>query len=470
MSTLPEIEWGASREMNELEATMWRAERHPQNSVQGGILRVFSATPSWDAIMQSHLRAISRLPKFRMRVVEPLLPVGTPVWTEVDDFDLAYHVRRVRLPEPGTHEQLLELAQTLGQTHLDRTRPLWCTTFIEGLEGGRAAHFTTIHHCLMDGHASIQLLSRLHAGPKDEVDGLPAPAGDPAPTPLGLVRSQSIDRVKSLPGLGVRALGGMAGVLRRDPAESLRFAASVGRVLAPPAANSSALLDKGSRSQWRYLTLECGLDELKEAGKAVGGTLNDAYVAAELGGLRRVHERLGVPLGDLTINMPVSVRRPDDAEGGNRFATAFLNVPAAVADPALRIAKLREAVSAIRAEPALDFFSILLPALNRIPAAVLTPIFIGMQTRADLTISNVPGFREPVTFSGSAVEQMFYFGPLPGSPVMSVLCSYAGRCYIGITYDGQVFEDGALLRTCMQEGLDEVLTLRTQPARSPAHA
>ena len=82
----------------------------------------------------------------------------------------------------------------------------------------------------------------------------------------------------------------------------------------------------------------------------------------------------------------------------------------------------------------------------------------------------MPGFREPVTFSGADVEAMYYFGPLPGSPVMSVLCSYAGRCYIGITYDGQVFGDGTLLRECMQEGLDEVLALVPETAESTAYA
>jgi diacylglycerol O-acyltransferase len=43
--------------------------------------------------------------------------------------------------------------------------------------------------------------------------------------------------------------------------------------------------------------LECPLAELKSAGKVGGGSVNDAFVAALLGGLRIYHERHGVELG-----------------------------------------------------------------------------------------------------------------------------------------------------------------------------
>jgi hypothetical protein len=109
--------------------------------------------------------------------------------------------------------------------------------------------------------------------------------------------------------------------------------------------------------------------------------------------------------------------------------------------------------------PALDFFSLLLPILNRAPASMLTPLFISMQNRADLTVSNVPGMPYPVRFLGAPVEAMYYFGPLPGSPVMVVLHSQNGRCFIGINCDGEVFPEPQRLFDDLQEGLDEVLAL-----------
>ena len=76
----------------------------------------------------------------------------------VPDIDLDYHVRRVHLPEPGSMEQLLQLAQGVAMRPLDRARPLWEALLIEGLEGGRAAYFLKSHHSVTDGLGSIQIV------------------------------------------------------------------------------------------------------------------------------------------------------------------------------------------------------------------------------------------------------------------------------------------------------------------------
>lgn len=205
---------------------------------------------------------------------------------------------------------------------------------------------------------------------------------------------------------------------------------------------------------------------LKNAAKAAGGTLNDAYVSAVLGGPRRYHEQVGVAIGDVTINIPVSLRRESDSAGGNRFATAFISAPSSLADPVARIAKLRETVGAMRDELALDFFSLLLPILNRAPASMFTPLFISMQNRADVTVSNVPGMRDQVRFLGVPVRAMYYFGPLPGSPVILVLHSQSGRCFIGVNCNGEVFPEPQALFDCLRAGLNEVLALGRPPAIS----
>ena len=77
--------------------------------------------------------------RLRERVVPGLGRLSPPVWATDPDFDLAYHVRRLCLPEPGSMRQLLDLAAAVAATPLDRSRPLWEFTIGEGLEGGRAA-------------------------------------------------------------------------------------------------------------------------------------------------------------------------------------------------------------------------------------------------------------------------------------------------------------------------------------------
>jgi len=217
-------------------------------------------------------------------------------------------------------------------------------------------------------------------------------------------------------------------------------------------------LSSGSRSDWRYGVLSVDLAELKAAGKAVGGTVNDAYVCSILGGLRRYHEAVGAPIGDVVINMPVSMRKSADHHGGNKFAAAFISAPSSVADPADRMRALRKAVLQVSGEPALDFFSLVLPVLNRAPAGLLTPLFTGMQNRTDVTISNVPGIQGDSRLLGFPLEGIYYFGPLPGSPVMVVLHSHAGRAYVGVNCDGEVFDHRKLI-SFLEEGFEEILAL-----------
>lgn len=446
--------WGATRRMTELESTMWRANRHPGNSTQGVILEVFAGTPAWDDVLKWHEDGLAAFPRFRQRVVEPALPVGPPAWADDETFDLGYHLRRMRLPKPGSTDQLLEVAQAIGCTPLDPSRPPWTGTFVEGLEGGRSAYVLVVHHCLMDGHGSIQLLSQLHTGQT----ALSEESPEKAPNPWELAAEHLGEQARSLPKLAAKALS-LAADAARDPAKAGRYAASMARVLAPPPVSGSPLLGTGPRSAWRYGMLECPLADLKAAGRAVGGTVNDAYVAAMLGGLRRYHEKRGLEIGDITVNMPVSMRTGGDAQGGNRFTSAFFTVPSSVVDPVKRLQALREAVSSVSGEPALDLFSLALPVLNRAPAAVLTPLFTGLQDRTDLTISNVPGMTETGRFAGHDVESVYYFGPLPGSPVTAVLHSHAGTCCIGVNCDGDVFDRDDLI-ACLREGIDEILALR----------
>jgi hypothetical protein len=140
---------------------MWRSERHPRLSSTITAVELLATAPEWKRLVAAHEWGTRLVPRFRQRVVEPTLPIGPPFWANDADFDLAYHLRRVELPAPGTVRQLLDLAQSLAIAPFDRTRPLWEGTLVEGVEGGRAAYILKLHHSLTDGLGGIQLLSML---------------------------------------------------------------------------------------------------------------------------------------------------------------------------------------------------------------------------------------------------------------------------------------------------------------------
>ena len=69
-------------------------------------------------------------------------------------------MRRSALPSPGRVRELLELTSRLHSSLLDRHRPLWETHVVEGLNDGRFAIYTKLHHALIDGVSALKLMQR----------------------------------------------------------------------------------------------------------------------------------------------------------------------------------------------------------------------------------------------------------------------------------------------------------------------
>src|SRR5688572_3608346 len=132
-------DWGGPREMSAFDAVMWRAEVDPRLRSTTTSVLILDRTPAWERLLEGHRWVVEAVPRFHQRVVEPAFGIGMPTWVDDPHFDLDYHLRRVRLPEPGSERQLFDLAQTLAMTPFDKSRSPWEATVVEGLEGGRAA-------------------------------------------------------------------------------------------------------------------------------------------------------------------------------------------------------------------------------------------------------------------------------------------------------------------------------------------
>ncbi|TPG32414.1 wax ester/triacylglycerol synthase domain-containing protein [Mycolicibacterium hodleri] len=456
--------WGNEPELNALDALMWRTEHPPANSWTGVVLEIFDSSPEWDRVVRAHEWALQVVPRFAEKIVEPVLPVGPPLWTADPYFDLSYHLRRARLPDPGTMQQLLEVAQTQAVTPLDRNRSPWVALFVEGLEGGRSAYVLQAHHVLMDGAGATELFARIMNSTRDARTPA-APKFDVARaafTPQQATSRGISQLATAIPGLAAKVGAAVAGVVG-NPARAARYATSVVRVVKPNPTPVPELLRGGSRTAWRFGVLECQLRDLKKAGAAVGGTVNDVFVAAILGGLREYYKAQGLELPDLPISMPVSVRRAGDDLGGNRFTGAFFAAPSGTADPAARVREMRERVSVVRGEPALDVMGSVTPLLNFAPASVVSSAIQLMTTSAVVTTSSWPGLSKPVYMAGAKFERMYVFGPLPGTSMCAAMCTHVGTCCIGINVDGTAFPNIDSLWPAMQQGLDQVLALQANP-------
>jgi len=463
--------WGGPARMSPAEALMWRAEGDPRTRSSGALVELLDTAPDWDRFLAAHDRATRAIPRLRDRVVEPLLPVVEPTWTEDTHFDLAYHVQRIRLPEPGTLRQLLDLAGQLTSRPLDPNRPQWEAVLVEGLEGGGAGYLLKIHHAMSDGLGMVQLLGMAHS--ETAAPGgarLPAATGDSPTrltgvTPLNLVADRLLEAVSDGPGWVVGAAGRALGLLGRalaDPVgtaeRAVDYGQSLRRMLTPPAAQRSPLL-RGGGFGYRLTVHDVSLDELKAAGKAAGGSVNDAFLAGVLGAFRRYHQAFGWPVDQMPMAIPISLRDSSDPMGGNRFTGARFVAPVGEPDPVARIQLVREFILNVRAEPAIAFLDLLTPVLSKLPSPLLTELTAELTKVSDVQASNIPGLGHPVYLAGAKVLRMYPIGPRPGVAAMVTMVSYDGVCCIGVNVDPEAITDLELFEACLRDGFDEVLAL-----------
>ncbi len=450
--------WGTSPEMNPLETVMWRAEAGDERLRSNvALLEILDRAPDWSRLCAAHERALTAIPRMRQRVTEPPFGIGAPRWVPVHRVDLDRHLQRRTLDAPGSDRQLLDLAQEFAHAPLDRDRPLWEAMLVTGLSGERAAYLVKTHHSVTDGLGAVQLLARLHsrtAEPTASVAPAEAEPAGPAVTPQ---RPPAPAR----PSVLRSALGGLL-----HPQELARRVLDTGsavvRAAVPAGAGSPLLRARGGG--WRFDLLEVDLARLKAGTKAAGGSVNDGFIAALLGGFRRYHERSGSPIETMPVAIPISLRAEDDPLGGNRFTGVRFSAPVGDPDPASRIEAVRGFVLTARRSAAVDVVPMLAPALALLPAPLLAGASGAITAATDVQASSFPGIPYPVFIAGARITHMFPFGPLPGCAAMITMISHDGTCCIGVNTDPAAVTDPELLLECLGEGFDEVLALAGEPS------
>jgi WS/DGAT/MGAT family acyltransferase len=326
------------------------------------------------------------------------------------------------------------------------------------LPGGQDDYLLKIHHSMADGPAVIQLFDLLHASSRGHaVRELPlrVPGSRVSSAQLAVSRLGGLSR--ALPAAVSRLVHGVVDVVT-NPERAAGYVRSLVRVSAGVQATPSPLMSRRGLSR-RVRVLDVPLADVRAAGRATGGTVNDVFLAGLVGGLGRYHARHGVVVGDLPIALPVSLRVADDPQGGHRFAAAAVAGPAGEIDPRRRVRLLHERVAAARAEPALDMMTDLAPVASRLPAPALALAAHRMSSAIDLQASNIPGLTRDAFLAGARITRMFVLGPVPGCAVMVTLVSHQGTCCIGITTDHDAVPDPDVLRDCFAEGLAEVLAV-----------
>ncbi len=460
-----DVDWGAAQEMTSVEATLWRSGSDPRLRAPGLFLDVLDEVPDFGRLQAAHRWALERVPRLAQRVVDDPLRLGPPAWVSAD-VDLDHHLRRETLPPGSTLADALAVAADLHASTLDRTRPLWRATLIDGLPDGQAAYLLKLHHAIADGEAFIELFELVHSDRRAPTPDKPRARtrAHPPVSGAGLARRHAARLLEGAPGAvtgTARAATRTAVRTARRPVastvSSARWAASLRRVTTQPTPSSPLLARRGLRRV--LLALDVPEDALAAAGRAGGGTVDDAFLTALAAGLRRFHAEHGIAIRDLPVGVPVSLRGEDEL-GGSHVATARISLPLDEADPRHAMQVIRWRVLEARHEPALDVLGLAAPVVGRMPAAALTRIANHATESVDVQAQTMRGLERSAYIAGARVLRMYPFAPVPGCAVVASLVMHERTCCIGVSVDAKAIPDTADLERCLRAGLDDVLALR----------
>ena len=343
-------------------------------------------------------------PTFRKRPAEPVGLAGQTWWAQDGAIDLDYHVRHSAVPPPGRIRELLQLTSRWHGSLLDRHRPLWEAHVVEGLQDGRFAVYSKIHHSMVDGVSALRLLQRSLSDDPD---------------PLGLLRG------------GLSVAEDVAGLL---PA-SMKIVNQIvreGDVTLPRAPRT--ILNGPVGGARRFAAQSWEIERIRRVAKSSATTLNDVVLAMVSGALREyLLEQNALPDEPMTAMVPVSLAlRAESAgqagDGGNSVGVIVVNLATDVENGATRLEEI--AYSSRRAKKILGGLTpiqiLAFSALQMAPLA-LTPVpgFVRMtHPPFNVVISNVPGPKQPMYFNGAQLDGLYPVSiVLDGQAVNVTLCS-----------------------------------------------
>jgi WS/DGAT/MGAT family acyltransferase len=404
---------------------------------------------------------IHLVPRLRKKVLMVPGQVALPVWVDDASFDLGYHLRRAALPSPGGRRELADHVQRVLSRPLDRSKPLWELSVIEGLEGGYVAMLFKAHHAMIDGISAIQLGTALYdLDPAASVGPEPEPwRPEPEPTPADLVREGLQEQV-------TRSLAALTSAAERflsSPAVSALQASVV-------ASGVRAIVDLGPRPPSsldveigpirRFAMTEAPLQRFRDVKEALGGTVNDVVLAVAAGALHRLLKRRGEPTRGRTLRamVPVSVRHPED-EMGNRVAPAFVDLPIGAMSPKTRLARVREGTRHLKGSMMAMSADAIIGLGSYGPGAMLAAAahLAAHAPAFNLVVSNTPAPQQPMYMAGARLVANYPSMPIGRTSALSIACtSLGGTMAFGLTGDWDGMPDLDVLADAMDDSLTEL--------------
>lgn len=422
---------------------------------------------------------------FRRKIVEVPFSMDHPYWVDDKDFDLEFHIRHIRLPEPGDWRQLCIQVARLHSRPLDLTKPPWEFTVIEGLDSipglprGSYGIVSKIHHAAIDGVSGSDIIEAIHSlepYPEDPPPPERPWTGEDMPHPWELMtRAQFNNMMQPYRFAEVMS--------RAWPAMGRFQAGLVTRKFEPnvniPRTRFSGQVTANKVFEGRNFQL----DEIKRIKSMVdGATVNDAILTIVGGGLRKYLALDDeVPSSSMIAMAPISVRGTDGKnQMGNQVAAMTVALGTDIEDPLARLESVHHASSsskemtqAVGAKLMTDFSQFIPSTTAAMATRLYTELGLSqaMNPGFNCVVTNVPGPQFPLYSAGARFVTNYGLGPIfDGMGIIFPVYSYCGQITVSFTSCRNMVPDPHALAECLQEAFDELLALAASPETEGASA
>jgi WS/DGAT/MGAT family acyltransferase len=422
------------------------------------------------------------IPFMHARLAAVPLGLDRPFWVEAEHLDLDYHIRHATVRAPGQFADVEALVAQLHAIALDRSRPLWQFTLIDGLASGQIAIYAKIHHAVMDGASSQAMIATLYdpspngacpraaAPPNGGAARSTGPRAFTRPEPdagaqhgnaTNLMRSLLAHRVQQ----AIRAVQFVPEALRvltrlalPDP-RTLRY-----RPIARWPRAPTTLLNVGITNQRAFAARTLPLAAVKQIARHTATKVNDVVLAICSGALRNyLVDKGALPVESLTAMIPVAMRDPTDPTAPNHNGLFLCSLASDIADPYERLLAIHR--SSVEQKQRFELFRDLpipdmtLPGVGQIVRWLVAlyghsrlvgrPPLLG-----NLTISNVPGPATPLFIAGARLVSIFPCSIPFHSQALNITAeSYCDRLDVGLIACRNAIPDVAQIADRMASAL-----------------